>query len=72
MNKHERERLAHQILRDIGEINAYDGENKTLAALWAAGYLAGYIADMAAEDPFVYKKLRRQMETQSKPGRGLK
>lgn len=64
MNKRDVERLANQILVDIAQLNPHHQQDKNLAFLWAAGYLAGYIAQMSSEDPFVYKRLKRQIDRQ--------
>jgi hypothetical protein len=55
----EAERIANQILTDVARVNPYPQSGE--AYLYAAGFLAGYIAQLAEEDPFVYKKFRKHI-----------
>ena len=72
MKKTQEQLLADQILRDIAEVNPYHQDEKHLAALWAAGFLSGYIAKESTRDPWVYKKLRRHIQDLRAEQRRLK
>ena len=71
MSKKYQEELAHQILKDLARINPYTANDKTRGALYAAGFLAGYIAQLAEEDPWTYKKLKQYIEQQQRFNRRL-
>ena len=58
---------AQQILTDIAKINPYKSNDKNMAFIWATGYLAGFIASLAEEDPFVYKRFSKHIEEQRLP-----
>lgn len=63
----QQKQLANQILTDISKVNPYTSEDKSMAFIWAAGFLAGYIASLAEEDMFVYKRFKRHIEEQRLP-----
>ena len=62
MSKRYREEIAHQILKDLAKINPYTATDKSKGALYAAGFLAGYLAQLSETDPWVYKKLKQYID----------
>ena len=69
MSTPQQKAYANQILRDLSQVNPYSKTDGMIAYLYAAGYLAGFIASLAEEDPFIYKRFKRhidEQQTQSK------
>lgn len=64
MQKTYKEQIANQILKDLAKINPYTATDKSRGALYAAGFLAGYLAQLAETDPWVYKKLKQYIDSQ--------
>jgi hypothetical protein len=62
LSKTYKEQIAHQILKDIAQVNPYTATDKSKGALYAAGFLAGYLAQLAESDPWVYKRLKQHIE----------
>lgn len=69
MSKKYQQELANQILRDLSRINPYTASDRTQGALYAAGFLAGYIAQLAEQDPWTYKKLKHYIDSQTQKPR---
>lgn len=55
----QRKRIANQVLTDLARVNPYPQSKE--AYVYAVGFLAGYIAQLAEEDPFIYKKFRHHV-----------
>lgn len=75
MSTSQQQAYANQILRDVAQVNPYAKTDGMTAYLYAAGYLAGFIASLAEEDPYVYKRFRQHVDKQAKipkPSRTLK
>jgi flagellar hook assembly protein FlgD len=71
VSKRYREDIANQILRDLAKINPYTSNDSTKGSLYAAGFLAGYLAQLSEQDPWVYKKLKAHIEQQQRFNRKL-
>jgi hypothetical protein len=57
---------AKDILTLVGMINPYNrqGENdNTLYNLYTAGFLAAYLASLMREDPYIYKRFHKHIES---------
>lgn len=50
------------ISQAIARVNPYNSRDNNLGYIWASGFLAAYLASLAAEDPFVYKRLIKHLE----------
>ena len=65
MITNKQQQLAHQILREVASVNPY---NKTAANakqeynIYQGGFLAGYLASLMEQDPFVYKRFIKHIE----------
>lgn len=55
--------LANQILRDLSQVNPYTRNDGMIAYIYAAGFLAGYLASLAEEDPFIYRRFQKHVES---------
>jgi predicted metal-dependent hydrolase len=58
--------LAYAILNAIREINPYNSNNQELGYLFAAGFLASYLASLAEEDPYIYKRYMQHIKTKGR------
>lgn len=59
---------AEQLLDLVGMINPYNrqGENdNTLYNIYTAGFLAAYLASLMREDPYVYKRFYKHIESRN-------
>ena len=66
MNQEYHRKIANQILTDVAKINPYMKKDGPIAYLYAAGYLAGFIASLAERDPYIYKEFKQLVEEQSR------
>ncbi len=58
----EQDRLFNQIMRAIQSINPYSNQQGRIGYLWAAGYLAGYLASLCREDPYILKRFLKHTD----------
>ena len=61
----QQKRYANQILADLSRVNPYTKRDGMIAYLYAAGFLAGYLASLAEEDPFIYKRFKNHIDKSS-------
>jgi hypothetical protein len=66
MNQEYHRKIANQILTDVAKVNPYMKKDGPIAYLYAAGYLAGFIASLAERDPYIYKEFKQLVEEQSR------
>ena len=66
MNQEYHRKIANQILTDVAKVNSYMKKDGPIAYLYAAGYLAGFIASLAERDPYIYKEFKQLVEEQSR------
>jgi len=62
-------KTANQILTDVARVNPYMKKDGPIAYLYAAGYLAGFIASLAERDPYVYREFKQHVEEQQRRAR---
>ncbi len=67
MPSKQHENYCNQILRDIAKVNPYTREDGRIAYVYATGFLAGYLASLAEEDPYIYKRFKQHVEAQRLP-----
>ena len=59
------QRMAEQILREVASVNPYNNQGTNARSeynIYQGGFLAGYLASLMEEDPFVYKRFTRHIE----------
>ena len=64
--------LAKWILQEVGTVNPYNrtGENsKSEFYIYQGGFLAGYLASLMLEDPWVLKRFQKHLKEVDKRGR---
>ncbi len=66
MTQERHRKIANQILTDVARVNPYMKKDGPIAYLYAAGYLAGFIASLAERDPYIYKEFKQLVEEQSR------
>ena len=66
MSQEYHRKIANQILTDVAKVNPYMKKDGPIAYLYAAGYLAGFIASLAERDPYIYKEFKQLVEEQSR------
>ncbi len=59
--------IANQILTDLSRVNPYTKRDDQQAYMYAVGFMAGYLASLSEEDPWVYKRFRQHIESQRLP-----
>lgn len=64
--------LANQILTDLSRVNPYTKRDDQQAYMYAVGFMAGYLASLSEEDPWVYKRFKRHIEQQQRLNQRLK
>jgi hypothetical protein len=62
MSKKDHNDLAYAILATIREINPYKSDEQELGYLYAAGFLASYLASLAEEDPYILKRYQQHIK----------
>ncbi len=59
---------AKDILTLVGQINPYNRQrdnDTTLYNLYTAGFLAAYLASLMREDPYIYKRFYKHIESRN-------
>jgi hypothetical protein len=59
---------AKDILTLVGQINPYNRQkdnDTTLYNLYAAGFLAAYLASLMREDPYIYRRFYKHIESRN-------
>lgn len=62
MSTPRQKQYASAILNDLSQVNPYTKKDGMIAYLYAAGYLAGFLASLAEEDPWIYKRFKKHIE----------
>ena len=65
--KHERD--VNQVIASIRLVNPYSQEDGRIAYVYAAGFLASYLASLGREDPWILKRFHQHCleQARSKP-----
>jgi hypothetical protein len=50
----------------LAELNPYTHKDGRIAYVYATGYLAGYLASLMREDPFIYKRFLNHAKQKTK------
>ena len=66
MSKRQQEQYNREIMQILAEINPYTHKDGRIAYVYATGYLAGYLASLMAEDPFIYKRFLNHAKRKTK------
>ena len=70
MTTREQQRTAQWILDQVASVNPYNRQNANSNrefAIYQSGFLAGYLASLMQEDPFIMKRFIRHIEQCRKP-----
>ena len=61
MSKQTRD-VANRVLESVSRINPYTSREGRAGSLWAAGFLAGYLAKILIQDPILFKRFQRDVQ----------
>ena len=67
MSTPQHQQLAQAILYQISRVNPYTSNDRKMAYIYASGFLAGFLASLAEEDPYIYKKYKQHVDKQAIP-----
>jgi deoxyxylulose-5-phosphate synthase len=54
------------IINQVGTINPYTTNDNRMGYIYAAGFLASYLASLMQEDPYTYKRFKAHIESKTK------
>jgi len=69
MQTPEQKQFTEAILAELKAANPYTQSDGRTGYIWAAGFLAAYLASLATEDPYIYKRFRAHIRERAKKPR---
>ena len=70
MTKRDQQCTAQWVLDQVASVNPYNRQNANTgreSAIYQSGFLAGYLASLMKEDPYIMKRFIRHIEQCPKP-----
>lgn len=58
-----RQEMSRYILEAVARINPHNRSEGRIGYIWAAGFLAGFLAHILCEDPILFRKFRNYIES---------